>query len=216
VGFAVRSLLLVLLGFAFSLSIRLAVAEVDFWRNPDSALHSPFWLNAANLARYNSSPKELCAALRLNPRLASAWMYLGLDAEAEGHLPEAEADLLQAARIDRQYLPAWTLANFYFRRDDPAQFWVWAGRAALLIDDPRPLLRLTDAFEASPQRVATRLGGRAPLLRAYLDLLIGAERLDSAQEIARMLLARHEPSDQARLADFAARLRRAGISEASH
>ena len=196
------------------LTIRLAVAEVDWRKNPQLALRSPFWLRAGNLVRYNSSPNELRVAVRLNPRLASAWIYLGLDAEADGDLPEAEQDLLRAARVDRQYVPSWTLANFYFRRGDPEKFWPWAERAAALtFDDYRPLLRLADALETSPRTVAMRLAGGAPLLRAYLDLLIGEGRLDSAQEIADLLAAsnasRHDPGDQARLADFAARRLRA-------
>lgn len=203
-----RTILLLFFGFAFSIALRLAAAEVRFRLNPELALESPLGLNAANLARYNSSPEQLRAAVSLNPRLASAWIQLGLDAEADGNLAEAEADLLGAARVDRLYLPAWTLANFYFRRGDSERFWPWAARAAALtFDDYRPLLRLADALETSPQSVAARLAGGAPLLRAYLDLLIGAGRLDQAQEIAGLLSARHDPSDQARLTDFAARIR---------
>jgi tetratricopeptide (TPR) repeat protein len=205
-----RSALLLFLGSALLLVIRLAIAEADFRRNPAHALLTPLWLRAANLAQYESSPEELRAAVTLNPRLSSAWIHLGLDAEADGNLSEAEVDLLQAAHVDRQYLPAWTLANFYFRRGDAEDFWPWAARAAALTyDDYRPLLRLADALDSSPQNVATRLGGGAPLLRAYLDLLIGMQRLDAAQEIASLLSARHDPSDRARLADFADRVSRA-------
>ena len=147
-----RSALLAFFGSTLFLTIRLAVAEVDWRKNPQLALRSPFWLRAGNLVRYNSSPGELRVAVRLNPRLASAWIYLGLDAEADGDLAEAEQDLLQAARVDRQYLPAWTLANFYFRRGDTVNFWPWAARAAsLTFDDYRPLLRLADALETSPR-----------------------------------------------------------------
>jgi tetratricopeptide (TPR) repeat protein len=179
-----RIVLLLFFGFALSITLRLAVAEARFRLNPESALNSPSWLGAANLAQYESSPDELRAALSLNPRLASAWMHLGLDAETEGNLIDAESDLLRAARVDRQYLPAWTLANFYFRRGDAANFWPWARRAAALTyDDYRPLLRLADALETSPQRVVTRLGSRPRLLRAYMDLLIGAGRADAAQSL---------------------------------
>lgn len=206
----IRTVLLLLFGSALSLTIRLALAEANFRRYPEVALHEPFWLRAENLARDNSLPDQLRAAVSLNPRLSSAWIYLGLDAEADGNLPEAEAELLQAARVDRQYLPAWTLANFYFRRGDRAKFWPWAGRAAALtFDDYRPLLRLADTFETSPREVATRLAGGAQLLRAYLDLLIGAGRLGPAQEIAGLLAALNDPSDRNRLADFADRQKHA-------
>ena len=112
----------------------------------------------------------------------------------------------KAARVDHQYLPAWTLANFYFRRGDSAKFWPWARRAAALTyDDYRPLLRLADTLETSPQIVATRLGGDSRLLRAYMDVLIGLKELDKAGEIARLLEARRDPADRARLADLAKR-----------
>jgi len=184
-----RTVLVLLFGFAFCLTIQLAVAEARLRSSPELTPH---------------------AALRLNPRLSSAWIQLGLDAEAEGNLAEAEIELLRAARVDRQYVPAWTLANFYFRRGDAANFWPWARKAAArTFDDYRPLLRLADVLESSPREVATRLGGDPPLLRAYIDVLIGAGRLDAAQEIASLLAARHDSSDQARLADLADRVSRA-------
>jgi len=114
-----------------------------------------------------------------------------------------ETDLLQAARVDHLYLPAWTLANFYFRQDAD-RFWTWASRAAALTyDDYRPLLRLADTLEPSPVRVATQLGGGAPLLRAYLDLLINTHRLDGARKIAGLLAERHDPADRDRFAALA-------------
>ena len=202
----IRGFLLFFLGSALVLTVRLTVAEADFRRNPDLAAQSPYWLRAANLASYESLPVELRASVSLNPRLSSAWIHLGLDAEGDGNKTEAESDLLQAARVDHQYLPAWTLANFYFRRGDSAKFWPWAQRAAALTyDDYRPLLRLADTLDTSPQIVATRLGGDSRLRRAYMDVLIGLGQLDKAREIARLLEARHDPADRARLADLAKR-----------
>ena len=206
--FVARALLLLFLGSAILLTIRLAAAEAEFRLDPEAALRSPNWIRAAHLAGFESSSADLRTAVSLNPRLSSAWIQLGLDAEAEGNFPEAEADLLRAAGVDRLYLPAWTLANFYFRRGDAEKFWPWAERAArLTFDDYRPLLRLADALGTSPQRVARRLGGGAPLLRAYLDLLINAHRLDSARAVASLLAARHDPADRDRLAAFAERLK---------
>jgi tetratricopeptide (TPR) repeat protein len=187
-----RTVLLLLFGFSICLTIRLGVAEARLRLNPELA--------PAN---------QLRSAVSLNPRLAMAWIQLGFDAEAEGNLAEAEIDFLRATRVDRQYVPAWTLANFYFRRGDAANFWPWARKAAArTFDDYRPLLRLADVLEPSPREVATRLGNSPPLLRAYMDVLIGARRLDAAQEIASLLAARHDPADQARLADLADRVSR--------
>jgi tetratricopeptide (TPR) repeat protein len=211
-----RSVLLLVFGSAFCLTIRLAIAELEFRLDPQAALRSPNWINAAHLAGFESSKDELRAAVTLDPRLSSAWIHLGLDAEEDGNLREAETDLLRAASVDHLYVPAWTLVNFYFRRDDEPKFWPWAKRAAeLTSDDYRPLLRLADALDTAPHHVATsvatsvatRLGGGAPLLRAYLDILINADRLDSAREIADELAARHDPVDHDRLAAFAERLK---------
>lgn len=205
-----RGILLLTFGCAFYLTFRLALAEAEFRvdaggaGDAGSAPGSFSWLNAANLARFESSPNELRAAVRLNPRLASAWIQLGLEAESNGNVVEAEMDLLRAARVDRLYLPAWTLTNFYFRRNDAEKFWPWAEQAARLTsDDYRPLLRLADSLDTSPQSVATRLGGGAPLLRAYLDLLINARQFDSARDIARLLSGYHDPADQTRRATLA-------------
>jgi len=175
------------------LTIQLAVAEVRLRLNP--ALASPF---------------EPRVAVSLNPRLSSAWIQLGLDDEAEGNMAEAEIEFLQATRVDHQYVPARTIANYYFRRGNSANFWPWARKAAAMtFDDYRPLLRMADVLDPSPREVATRLGTSPPLLRAYMDVLIGAGRLDAAQEIASLLAARHDPADRARLADLAHRVSRA-------
>jgi tetratricopeptide (TPR) repeat protein len=66
--------------------------------------------------------QALDRAVGANPRSSAAWIELGLLEEADDDFPAAECSLRQAERIDHQYLPAWTLANFYFRRADHAQF----------------------------------------------------------------------------------------------
>jgi hypothetical protein len=113
--------------------------------------------------------------------------------------------------VDRQYLPAWTLANYAFRRGDAAAFWPAAARAATLTyDDLRPLLDLCDRMEPNARIALARLGPSARLERAYLDLLIGRNRLETAQEVARLMLARPSPENTARLTDFTGRLIAAG------
>jgi hypothetical protein len=126
-------------------------------------------------------------AVQTNPRSSAAWIALGLLEEASGD-PSAEQSLRQAAVMDHQYLPAWTLANFYFRRADQQQFWRWADRAASLsYDDFHPLLRLADQFEPDPRRMLAHFQN-APRLRApYLDFLIGENRLNAAQQVARAM-----------------------------
>jgi tetratricopeptide (TPR) repeat protein len=153
----------------------------------------------------------LDAALQANPRLASAWIAKGLAAERNGDFQPAERDLLQAASIDHRYLPAWTLTNFYFRRNRHADFWVWARRgAALTYDDFRPLLALAHAVEPDPRAVIENLGNGKKLLQADLDYLAQHNRLDDAQQIARLLVQREPAVARPRLIALAELQIRAG------
>lgn len=154
----------------------------------------------------SDSKRSLESALQFNPSLTSARVALGLAQESAGELAESERTLTKAALFDHRYLPAWTLANFYFRRNRRNDFWIWAARAArLTYDDFRPLLRLCDAIETDPVVVLNRLGATAALERAYLDLLIAAQSLDRAEAVGQRLLARRTPEDQRRLAEFVSR-----------
>jgi hypothetical protein len=60
---------------------------------------------------------------------SARWIESGLDHEMNGDLQTAESDLLEAARLDRLLQPRWTLAGFYFRRNDPEHFWHWTHEA---------------------------------------------------------------------------------------
>ncbi len=152
---------------------RLAEQEIE----PDGESAQAWWREAA----------------RLNPRSSRAWIALGLAAERGEDFAEAERDFLKAAEVDRQYLPAWTLANFYFRRGDRQDFRPWAHRAAARsYGDLTPLIKLCDRMDPA---LVGALGDSAVIDRAYLDLLIHENRLDDAQRVARKMLARAGLSD---------------------
>ena len=124
---------------------------------------------------------------------------LGLNLERTGRFAQAEDTFLEAARYDHRYQPAWTLANFYFRQNEPDQFWRWAHRAAeRSYDDGLPLLRLATELEDDPSVVTNRLGRRPALLRTYLDILIGQNRKGAALQVASMLADLHDPADAPR------------------
>ena len=57
---------------------------------------------------------------------ANAWIGMGLEEELSGNFQAAERYLLHAAAISREYVPRWTLANYYFRRENATRFWPWA------------------------------------------------------------------------------------------
>lgn len=146
--------------------------------------------------------------VEMNPRSSSVRIASGLAREQEGDFGGAEQALQEAARVDRQYLPAWTLANFYFRRADQQNFWPWARRAATLsTGDVEPLLMLCDALDQN--NVLDRLTASPRLEGAYLDFLIRRDRLDDGQHVALRILARRSPADSSRLVEFADRQIRA-------
>ncbi len=122
-------------------SVRLAVADAAFRKQtpegvaraleilPDRA--SYLLLRALQL-EYDGvdSTALLERAARVNPLSSEPRIRMGLAAETRGDFARAETWLLDAARVDRQFEPRWTLANFYFRRGRRDEFWKWM-RAAL-------------------------------------------------------------------------------------
>lgn len=189
---------------------------------------SPWLLHAVDAAHLEAAaaagtggagdddPAALRQVLEVRPRASEVWIRLGLLEERAGRIEDAERALLEAGRIDRQLAPAWTLANFYLRCGDRGRFWIWARRAAgRIYDGYRPLLRLADAFEPSPEALLERLGGGAPLTRAYLDFLIGEGRLHDAQRAAEDLIGYGDAGDNPRLANLVARHIAAGDAVAA-
>jgi hypothetical protein len=135
-------------------------------------------------------------AVALNPLDSRSWIDLALRHEMDGNLPAAEQELLRAAGTDRQYLPRWSLANFYFRRGDDTRFWLWARSAsAVLYGDPRPLFRLCDGV-ATDANLIDRLGLRDPDTRAsYLSYVLVRNQGALIQPVARRLLIDNRESD---------------------
>jgi hypothetical protein len=128
-------------------------------------------------------PRKAEAALRsavaLNPWDARSWIELGLRAEAAGDDAAAQRCLLRAAEVDRQFLPRWTLANYYFRRGNMDMFWHWTKDAAAMVyGDAQPVFRLC-ARVAEDGNLIDRLQIRNPDVRAaYLTYLLAQNRVD--------------------------------------
>ena len=111
-------------------------------------------------------------------------------------------------------MPAWTLANYYFRRGDPQQFRKWARRAAELIPgDVDPLLVLCDRMDRG--NALGMLPDQRKFDWAYFDFLIRRDRMEDAERVANTLAARHEAEDLRRLAAFTTRLIDTGRSAAA-
>jgi tetratricopeptide (TPR) repeat protein len=206
-------------GCAALAAVRLAVADTIFRQDTAEAVKQAIaFQGPAPAAEFEQRLAEvdpahareaLERAVGANPRSGSAWITLGLLEEASGAHSSAERSLRHAAQVDHQYLPAWTLSNFYFRQASRELFWAWADRAAsLTYDDFRPLLRLCDQFEPDPARMLAHFGDTRRLRPAYLDFLIGDNRLEAAQQVARGMLA--ERANDPHLVDLADRQLRAG------
>jgi tetratricopeptide (TPR) repeat protein len=174
------------LGFVLALAgtLRLAVAERAWPLAIGAARHfEDLAQRQPALAR-----SALRDALRLNPRDSAAWMALGLAAERDGDMEQAADCFLAAEKVDRQYLPAWTSANFFFRRANDLQFWRAATRAAAMsYDDPAPLIELADHREPNAIAALERLGDSAHLERGYLRFLIGQSRWQEGEQVAARL-----------------------------
>ena len=128
----------------------------------------------------------LTRSLSLNKFNAQADIELGLQYEADGDYADAEKTLLAAYDIDHTYLPRWTLANFYIRRDNQAQFWRWARMAAEMpSDEIGPLFEL--CWRESPDAAAISravLNANPDFLRQYLSFLLAKDQLMEAAKVA--------------------------------
>ena len=194
---------------ASGFSIRLAQAEANFAkRNPKSVARAIeimprnteyLAFRALELDYDGADSTPLLERMAsLNPLASAPRIQLGLAAEIHGDSESAERWLLEAARIDRQFEPRWTLANFYFRHENPAEFWKWI-RLALQVSygDRRPAFDLCWRISEDPQEILTRaIPERGDVAAAYLAYLLEERRLPAAVTVALKLAAAGDPNDR--------------------
>jgi len=139
-------------------------------------------------------------AVAVNPWDTRSRIELGLLAEVEGDDATSREYLLHAAEADRLFLPRWTLANYYFRRGDAAQFWFWAKQAGPMVyGDAQPLFRLCGRVEEDGNLI-DRLQIHNPEVRAqYLSYLLGQNRVDLIGPAVHRLLDENRDTDSALL-----------------
>ena len=142
---------------------------------------------------------------------SGAWIERGLAAESAGDIARAERDYREAARASRQFQPAWTLANYYFRRQNLAEFHPWAAKAlAMSYGDPRPLFELCWNAEPGPERVLDAVSRRPDVMRQYLAYLTAEGRLAAAGEAVRRMMPRFSVDDLPELLTYCGRLLETG------
>lgn len=130
--------------------------------------------------------QKLQHAAELDPLNAELPMALGLREEFRGHLAEAERYLVHAADIDHTFRPAWTLANFYSRSDQPDRSWPMIRRVLNLNPlglDPTPIFDLCWNLTSDPKKILELIpsGGVIPL--QYLYYLMNHKHTDAAIEV---------------------------------
>jgi hypothetical protein len=144
-----------------------------------------------------ASVAALERAVVCNPRDSESWIELGLQAEKEGDSTKAERFLLEAARVDKQYDPRWTLANFYFRRNDAENFWSWARKAAAMsYGDGASLFRLCWRMTQDPGAILERaIPDQPAVLARYLSFLLADHRVAALEAAAQRAAGHAGPED---------------------
>jgi len=148
------------------LAIWLGLADLYFVRDTPESLQRAAAMNPWHagyrfrLFETTRDSASLEAALRLNPRDSATRIEAGLRAEIAGDRKQALSHLEEAAKIDKGWLPRWTLANFHLRSGDTGEFWRWGNSAASHAGNGvnlQPLFRLASNLEPDPETVARQL-----------------------------------------------------------
>jgi hypothetical protein len=155
-------------------------------------------------------------AAALNPMGSAARIRLGLDAEIRGDDASAEKWLLDAARVDRQFEPRWTLANFYFRRENLPEFWTWLhGALEVSYGDRRPAFDLAWRTGSPAAEIARAIPEGGEVIAAYLGYLLDTHRAADAAMVALKLASLHNPGDQPLLLAACDEFLRANMADAA-
>jgi tetratricopeptide (TPR) repeat protein len=142
------------------------------------------------------SDEFLRRAVALQPADADFRIELGLRSEAEGDYPTAERSLLRAATENKLFLPRWTLANYYFRRNDTARFWYWAkSSAAMVYGDPAPLFALCERVAEGGNLMELLELRSADSQAGYLSYLLDRSETVRVAPVALSVLAADRTSD---------------------
>ena len=151
------------------------------------ALEPDCWWCYVQLARLDESSAEqlLQTSLRFNRYNSEAAVDLGLRYESDGDLKRAEELLLQAFEVDDTYLPRWSLANFYLRRNNLPAFWAWIRRATEMpAEDIGSLFELCWRVSGDPKAIEASIAEDNPdVSRQFIAFLISVGLIARRQEL---------------------------------
>ena len=207
-------------------SWKLARADYLFRINTEDSLRAAIrlepdaWKYYMRLALFDDAHAQqlLETAIKDDPYNAEADIELGLRLEAAGNYPRAEKMLLDAFAVDRTFLPRWTLANFYFRRNNLPAFWTWARTAAEMpSDSTEPLFELCWHVSSDPHEIEAKILNNNPeLVRQYLNFLLAKNQLPAAAEVAdRLTQAGDRKTDDPQMFSVVDRLIAANAGDAA-
>ena len=195
IGIALRIAVASVCCFAIFCCWKLARADYLFRKDTTDSVRSAIglvpdgWEYYLRLSQLDpADARELLeSAMRLDAYNAPIDIELGLRYEADGQYDRAEKLLLAAFDVDHTYLPRWSLANFYFRRDDTPAFWTWARSAAQMpSEDIGPLFELCWRESPDPEHITQEILNNNPqVIRQYLSFLFRKQQLPAVAAIAR-------------------------------
>jgi len=183
--------------------VKLACADYHFSRDTEDSVRtairlepdgSEYYMRLAQFDRRHAR-ELLLEAVRLNRYNAQAEIELGLQYEAEGDLLNGERALLEAYDVDHTYLPRWTLANYYFRRDNIPEFWKWARSAAEMPSgEVGPLFELCWRVSPDSQQISSAILNNKPeLIRQYISFLLARDQVTAVADVASRLVRAGDP-----------------------
>jgi hypothetical protein len=196
-----------LLATAVYSTVRLTAADAAYRANTTASLQEAIRLEnnnadyhallAEHLEGENQNPQpDRLAAARFSPLESKYWIQLALSQEVAGDQGKAEKLYLHAAEIDRMFTPRWTLMNFYFRRHDTANFWLWTKRAfEMAYGDQTSAFRLCWLMTDDAHVIESMLPANAEIRRGYLEFLLSTQRFQVLSPLDREVAQSAESSD---------------------
>ena len=146
----------------------------------------------ARLAAWRPAQKLtlLGRAVELNPFDFESLIQLGVSSEFQKHDDaQAERYYLQAATVNKMFLPKWTLTNFYFRHGRTAEFFRWA-TASLAITpySPEPIFLQMWLMSQDGTKIARAMPDRPRILLPYAWFLSNNQRTGTIASVVRHLI----------------------------
>ncbi len=146
----------------------------------------------ARLAAWRPAEKIglLHRAVELNPFDSESWIQLGFVSEFQQHdRAGAERNYLKAAEVNKMFLPKWTLTNFYFRQDQPAEFFRWASATlAVTPYSPEPVFVQMWLISQDADQIARKIPERPRILLPYAWFLSNSHQYSTLALIVQRLI----------------------------